>query len=340
MEDYRRALRDFDADVLLVDVWPHGARALWEMGEGPVWATLGVIPMYTSNWDGPFAVSGEEPPKGWLRWMVNGFRQWVRRWMMLPWMLKPIIDRQRKGLGLSTLTYGEAAESFWYSPHLHIQASSPTLEFRQRPQTVERVEFVGSLVMPTKTSTELLPEWWPQVITHNRVIGITQGTLAMDPASLIVPSIQALAGDPKNLLVVASPHAKEIETQLGSFENVLFATWLPYHVLLPQLSLLVTNGGYGSITQALSHKVPLLCAGQTEDKKDTAARVVWSGAGIDLKTDSPSTEQVGEAAARILEDGWYRANATRLGDELNRLGGAQRACDVLEELAEAHKRGA
>lgn len=337
VEDYRRALSDFEADVLLVDVWPHGARALWELGEGPVWASLGVIPMYTSNWDGPFAVSGEGPPRGWIEWLVNGLRQLARQWVVFPLMLEPIIDRQRMSLGLPALKFGEPADSFWYSPNLHIQASSSTLEFQQKPQAVDRVEFVGPLVMPAKTSTDELPEWWPRVISHNQVIGITQGTLAMDPASLIVPSIQALADDANRLLVVASPHAKEIEARLGSSENVLFATWLPYHVLLPQLSLLITNGGYGSITQALSHKVPLLCAGQTEDKKDTAARVAWAGAGIDLKTDNPSAEQVLQAALRILDDASYRVNAATLGDELNAQGGAQRACDLLEELVEAQR---
>lgn len=336
VEDYRRALQGFDADVFLVDVWPHGVRALRELGEGPIWATLGVIPMYTGNWDGPFAVSGEEPPVGWLAWLWNGMKQTVRRFLVLPWMLKSIIDKQRRDLGLPPLSYGEAVELFWYSPHLHIQASSPTLEFQQKPQSVQGVEFVGPLVMPVKTQTDQLPEWWPRVVAHPRVIGITQGTLAMDPASLIMPSIQALAGDSRNLLVVASPHAKEIEAQLGSFDNVLFATWLPYSTLLPQLSLLITNGGYGSITQALSHRVPLLCAGQTEDKRDTAARVSWAGVGIDLKTDGPSTRQVQEAAETILGDESYRLNAAKLGDELNGLGGAERACDLLEELAEAH----
>ena len=47
--DYRAVLADFRADVLLVDVFPHGARALYEMGEIPVYATLGVIPLYAST---------------------------------------------------------------------------------------------------------------------------------------------------------------------------------------------------------------------------------------------------------------------------------------------------
>jgi UDP:flavonoid glycosyltransferase YjiC (YdhE family) len=116
---------------------------------------------------------------------------------------------------------------------------------------------------------------------------------------------------------VISPYRKEIEAQIDSSlnSNVLFAEFLPYDVLLPRLRLLITNGGYGSITQALSHGVPLLCAGQTEDKKDTAARVSWAGAGIDLGTDNPSVDEVRDAARRILKSDEYDEYAARLGDE-------------------------
>lgn len=336
--DYRAVLKDFKADVLLVDVMPHGARVLYELGEIPAYATLGVIPMYTSTARAPHAVSGKCPPTSWFGWLVNGLRHLFKQWIVFPWLLRPIINRQRGALGLRGLPFGEPAEAFTYSPLLHIQASSPTLEFRLSPNCEQRTAYVGPLVTSIKTSAAQLPAWWDRVVTHPRVIGITQGTFAMNPESLIIPSIQALADDPQNLLIVTSPHAKTIEAQVGSFPNVLFAEWLPYHLLLPQLRLFITNGGYGSVTQALSHKVPLLCAGQTEDKKDTAARVSWSGGGIDLKTDNPSTEQVRHAALQILDHDAYRVNAARLGEELNALGGANAACELLEELAEKHHR--
>lgn len=344
--DYRRVLRGgaggFDADVVLVDVMPHGARALHELGEVPAYATLGVIPMYTSSPASPRASSGRAPPSSWIATLVNGLVHLFRRFVLVPWTVRPILNRQRRLLGLAPLPYAQPLEAFSYSPLLHIQASSPTLEFNHAPSMVRRTGFVGPLVMPAATSPSTLPGWWDRVLSHPRVIGITQGTLATNPTSLIVPSVLALRDDPRNLVVVVSPHAEAVEAQLGPRRNVLFAAWLPYHVLLPRLRLLVTNGGYGSITQALSHSVPLVCAGQTEDKKDTAARVAWAGAGIDLGTDSPSPRQVGEAAARILDDDGddvsYREQAARLGSELDKLGGASTVCSLLEELVNSHPR--
>lgn len=348
--DYRAAVRGMmegedggRPDVLLVDVLPHGAEAMLELGEVPVYATLGVIPMYLSSARAPLPVSGQAPPTTWFAIVTNWLRQAINRWIILPWKLRPILNRQRLALGLPPLPFGQIFESFTYSSFLHIQASSPTLEFRMLPKWPPEVThkdntvFVGPLVTQLKSPADHhLPPWWDKVLNHPRVIGITQGTLAMDPTSLILPSIQALAHDPQNLLLVISPHASEIKAAAAHNQpfgdNVLLVEWLPYHVLLPQLRLLITNGGYGSVTQALSHGVPLLCAGQTEDKRDTAARVAWCGVGIDLGTDSPSVEQVHEAASRILEDDAYRRRAAGLGAELRDLGGAAVACDRLEEL--------
>lgn len=338
VSDYRRVLVDFAAEVLFVDVLPHGARALYELGEIPVYATLGVIPMYMSCWGAPQAVSGKAPPSSTLGLLWNHLHHLFSQWILLPLHLRPVINNQRRALGLGNLPYGEPMESFKYSPFLHIQASSPSLEFNQRPKHPQQrihTHHVGPLVTSVVTTPKQLPPWWDEAVNHPRVVGITQGTLAMDPTSLIVPAIQALSGNPDLLLVVASPHEDEIRFRIGDFPNVRFARWIPYHLFLPQLSLLITNGGYGSITQALSHKVPLICAGQTEDKKDTAARVNWAGAGIDLKTDSPSTDQIRNAAEQILADRGYTENAARLGDELNELGGQRRASELLEQLVQS-----
>jgi UDP:flavonoid glycosyltransferase YjiC (YdhE family) len=336
--DYRAVLsQGFAPDVLLVDVMPHGAKALYELGELPAYATLGVIPMYTSSAAAPMVLSGGFPASSWLNLLINGVRQRFSQYVSLPLSLQPLLNRERAAVGLRRLEFGATFESMCYSPALHIQASSPSLEFNHvSQQPDQKTVFVGPLVTQSKASSiDDLPAWWDQVLAHTCVIGVTQGTLAMDPTSLIIPAIQALSSDRKRLLVVVSPHEDRIRAAVDCPDNVLIASFLPYSLLLPQLSLFVTNGGYGSVTQALSHKVPLICAGRSEDKKDTAARVVWCGAGIDLKVDNPTENQVHDAADCILIDDTYRLEAARLGDELNDLGGAKAACDALEELVKS-----
>ena len=47
---------------------------------------------------------------------------------------------------------------------------------------------------------------------------------------------------------------------------------------------MVTNGGYGAVQRALIAGVPLVVAGNTEDKPEVAARVECFGAGVNLRT--------------------------------------------------------
>ena len=48
--------------------------------------------------------------------------------------------------------------------------------------------------------------------------------------------------------------------------NARVAGLLPYDQLMPRLSAFVTNGGYGGLNAALAHGVPVVVAGDTEDK--------------------------------------------------------------------------
>ncbi|KAK1999817.1 MGT family glycosyltransferase [Colletotrichum falcatum] len=315
--DVRRVLETFRPDLVLNDALPQGVAALLELGEIPRYATLGVVPLYPPD-VGPEAV--EHAAQSALGLLISR-----------PQLSLPTINPQRQKLGLPAL---EATDAFSYSPFLHIQASCPSLEFQEGPEPVlPQAHYVGPLVTRLAGASPGVPPWWDDVVNATSVIGITQGTFAMDPTSLIIPAIQALQGDERHLLVVPSKHADEIRGRISVGGNVRIAEWVPYDMLLPRCRLLVTNGGYGSVTQALSHGVPLVCAGTSEDKRDTAARVTWVGAGIDLKTDTPSVDQVRDAVRRVLADDAFARNAARVGQELNAQGGAKKACDLLEKAA-------
>ena len=64
---------------------------------------------------------------------------------------------------------------------------------------------------------------------------------------------------------------------------------------------MVTNGGYGAVQRALSMGVPLVVAGNTEDKPEVAARVAWTGAGVNLRTGTPTPSAVRAAVREVLE---------------------------------------
>ncbi len=122
-------------------------------------------------------------------------------------------------------------------------------------------------------------------------------------------------------------------TQTALPANVRVAPFIPFGALLPFVDVMVTNGGFGGVQFALANGVPLVVAGATEDKPEIAARVAWSGAGIDLKTGRPTSKQVHTAVRTLLTEPRYRTNAERIRDDYARSSGPGEAAMLLERLA-------
>ena len=59
-----------------------------------------------------------------------------------------------------------------------------------------------------------------------------------------------------------------------------------------------------------------MAAGVSEDKPLVNQRVAWTGTGIDLKTGSPSPEQIRSAVREILSKPTYSERARSLGTEI------------------------
>ena len=58
--------------------------------------------------------------------------------------------------------------------------------------------------------------------------------------------------------------------------------------------------------------VPIVAAGDTEDKPEVSMRVQWSGVGLTLKTGTPTPAAVGAAVDRVLRDPVFRARAREM----------------------------
>jgi UDP:flavonoid glycosyltransferase YjiC (YdhE family) len=212
------------------------------------------------------------------------------------------------------------------------------------------------------------------------VVLVNQGTIASDPADLLIPALQALAGE--NVLVVATTGGAPVELitrqwssaseaalfaaemrillhagMVGGFghvyhvpthhranlversqtsvlpKNVHVEPFIPFGALMPHVDVMITNGGYGGVQFALAHGIPLVVAGATEEKPEIAARVAWSGAGINLKTKSPSIEQIRAAVRDVLANDRYRRNARRIQADYARHNAPEAAATLLERLA-------
>jgi UDP:flavonoid glycosyltransferase YjiC (YdhE family) len=142
------------------------------------------------------------------------------------------------------------------------------------------------------------------------VVLVTQGTLANgDFNELIQPALSGLSGE--ELMVIAAAGRSDTQA-IAAPANARVAAFIPFDRLLPKVDVFITNGGYGAVNHALSLGVPIVVAGDTEDKDYVAARVAWTGAGINLKTRYASPEQIRTAVRAILMNKQYKHEAQRL----------------------------
>ena len=82
---------------------------------------------------------------------------------------------------------------------------------------------------------------------------------------------------------------------------------------MKEVSLVVTHGGHGTVSRALSHGLPLLVMPMGRDQGDIAARVEASGVGLILAPTATEAE-IAAAISRLVEEPQFRAAARRLGD--------------------------
>lgn len=209
-----------------------------------------------------------------------------------------------------------------------IQPSVPGFDFPCM-ELPDNLHFIGAL--PQGTVAPLSPELTAAIASGRRLVLVTQGTVANhDLGQLIAPTLAALATRADVLVLVATGGKPLAAIPMALPANVMAAQFLPFDALMPHIDLLVTNGGYGAVTQALTHGVPVIAAGTTEDKQDVNARIAWCRVGVDLRTDTPTEAQLRGAIDSVLDDGSYRERAMALAAEFASYRPERSLCDFLQ----------
>ena len=194
-------------------------------------------------------------------------------------------------------------------PDLFLQLTVDALEF-PRSDMPSHIKFVGA-VLPRSSSAFQPPDWWKELDGSRPVVLVTQGTIAnTDLNDLIGPTIAALSTEDVTVIAATGKANGAVTASIPA--NTKVTSFVPFMELLPEVSVFVTNGGFGAVNQALSMGVPIVIAGETEDKAFVAARVAWTGAGISLGTSRPTAEQVRSAVRKILNDDTYQTKARAL----------------------------
>jgi MGT family glycosyltransferase len=323
--DLRRILDAQPADVVVGDAGFLGGPVLQELG-GPPFAAFGISVLGFPSPDlAPFGL-GLPPARGALGRARNRILDRVmRRRFFAPMTAEMNAIRTELGLAPDNRTVFE----YQLPASLYLQFSAPGFEYPRR-DLPGNVRFVGP-PRPQVSPGWHEPPWWFGVRGGRRIVLVTQGTVATDMGQLIEPALAGLAEE--DVLVVAVTGSADAPPLTQVPDNAQVASFVPFERLMPYVDVFVTNGCYGSVQLALAHGVPIVAAGRTEDKIEVNARVAHSGVGINLRTQSPSPEQLRDAVRRVLGEPNFRERARSVQREIDELGREEAAVAQLEWLA-------
>lgn len=219
----------------------------------------------------------------------------------------------------------------------YIQSSIPGIEYPRR-DLPESVTFVGA---PRLDGLDdwTPPPWWKRILDARRtgvpVVFVTQGSAETDPRTLVLPTVEGLSG--ANVLVIGTTGGRppgDVLSETLTPTNAILDSYIPFTEVMPLVDVMVTNGGLGGVQTALSHGVPIVAVGDTEDHMENNARVMWSGAGLRLRKERQSGKALADAVQTVLTDSSYRERARVLQAEYQRYPNAgRRAAEIVLETA-------
>lgn len=324
LKDLQALLADEPADVLVGDLGLLAGPIVQDLG-GPPFAAFGVtVVTYPDPNLAPFGLR-LRPTSGRLgRVRHRLLALAVRRLLFKP--LFEAVNQIRRESGLAATDIG-----LGYPAHAELLLQLGTAGFEYPREVPEILHYVGP-TRPAGSGDWEPPAWWPQLVAADRpVVLVTQGTVAVDGRELLRPTLDALAD--QDVLVVAVTGGPDPAAWGPLAANARVERFLPFDRLLPLVDIYVTNGGFGGVQLALSHGVPVVAAGKTEDKAEVSARVAHTGVGIDLRTQHPKAGQIRAAVRRVLADPRYAGAARRIQAEINAAGREDHAAELLEQLA-------
>ncbi|MRH93589.1 glycosyl transferase [Nocardia sp. SYP-A9097] len=335
VSDLRRITAAHRVDAMLTEGLSFGVGFVSEL-EGIPWATFGDGPLPYADPDTPPFGPALAPMRGPLGRLRNRVITAVMGRLVFG-RAERTYRRIRSDLGLPPHPgpgMGTAA-----SPFLHLQGCTPSFEYPRRGLPPS-VHWIGAL-KPDHRTDWTPPSWWDDL--PRPVIHVTQGSLRPDLTELTVPALRALADEPVRVVVTTGGASiTEVERVYGGPlpANTIVTPWIPYDMLLPKVDVFVTNGGYTGVTLALSHGVPIVQAGTTEEKSEIGARIHWLGVGLRLGKTHPAPDELRHAVRRILDEPAFHAKALAVQAEMAIHDAANEAADLLELMARTKTRNA
>jgi UDP:flavonoid glycosyltransferase YjiC (YdhE family) len=231
----------------------------------------------------------------------------------------PLIEARDRALlacGATSVPKHDPFDDFYLNHDALLMLCSPSLEY-PISDIPDHVHFMGCLPRQPLRPDLRYPNWWPEMVaartSGKKVVFVTQGTVSFSPQELIIPTIKALGqrGDVIVIVVMGAPDAR-LPEEVPVPSNTHVLDYFPYDAVLEHTDVFVSNGGYGGFTHAVINGVPAVFAGMSEEKSEVTARAEFAGFAKNLRTQTPTAEQIREAVDQVLSDRRYKQRAVEL----------------------------
>jgi UDP:flavonoid glycosyltransferase YjiC (YdhE family) len=158
---------------------------------------------------------------------------------------------------------------------------------------------------------------------------LVAGSTAQDQElKLVRTAIRAFEGEPVRALVSLNQQGMTWPDPVP--ENVTVVDWVSYSQVLPRASVVLTNGGHGTVVRSLSEGVPLVVCPAGGDMGENGARVAWAGAGLMLPRALLGPGPLRWAIRRVVANRSFAERARTIAAWGRENDGAVRGAELLE----------
>lgn len=191
------------------------------------------------------------------------------------------------------------------------------------------------------TGSGTVPEWLHERSGRPRValtLGASMRAFSKDSEPLIA-NLLAAVGE-LDVEVVATLDASQLEGVDRVPDNVRTIDYMPLSQLLPTCAAVIHHGGYGTMCAAAAAGVPQIVAMDGDAVMEgpiSAHHVTETGAGLTLRHEHCSVDDIRKMVTRVLEEPSFRRSSDALRRDLLSSPSPADVVPVLERLVAEHR---
>ncbi len=219
----------------------------------------------------------------------------------------PAVNAARSANGLAPLTsfYDQAL-----SADRILVLTSPAFDYASK-EVPANVRYVGPVLDDPDWVQPWSPPW--SAADDRPLVLVGFSSTFQNQGPLLRRVIEALSTLPVRAIVTVGQMLDPNE--VPATDNVVVVGSAPHRQILALASLAVSHCGHGTTMKTLAAGVPIVCIPMGRDQNDTAARVVFHGAGLRLPPRA-SVAKIRETVSQVLDDDSIRAAAKRIASAI------------------------